>query len=846
MRERLLFLLVGCVALVGCEDERLGVVEGELVFDEVVDFQDVQVGIEATRRLTIRNEGGGVVSVAKIDRDASISGARYAFEAPSAGFEIRGGTAHELTLKFRPFEAMDEPAETVLTLQTDDGPRTLTLKGRGVESGLIVTPNPVDFGTVLIDAVETIEVTITNALPQPTPIFARVSGGIIEVDITSGTGRFDVQATPTSDGSLGTLEPGASMTLPVRYFPQEVSGSRGDRGRFVLSNCGFDLCDVDVVLLGLATDSALRCTPASIDFGAINPQSTRTLTATCENIATETVRVQRLSLDLFSAREFTVALPQVTDVASGESFDVEITFAPTMATLSSGAPAMGTVLVEATTLGGDPLLPIEIAVLGRAGGPKVDVTPLRLDFGLVALGTTHTKRLLVTNTGFDPLVVADVDADTAGTSAFSVSTTSFTLPVGGAQVVEAIFDPQIEGDVASSIVFDTNDLANPTPTVEVTGTGVALPPCVYTVTPPEVRFGQVPLSETPVRGFAIENTGTDACLLSDLDLLPSSSPAPASFTLVDGPLAQRMLMPGDIVNVPVRYAPSRIGTDTATVGFYISDPVDSNPTVRLFGQGEPLLQVACPAPVTTAVGTPVTLTATGQVVGANITGYTWTITSAPTGGQGTPNQWTPDPPTAATEQFLPLLVGTYDLRVDVLDDVNRSSSCVTRVTAEGEGLTTTLHWNGSGDVDLHVHNQVTTSPWFDALNDCYYSNRNPIWDATYGQGLGANPQLDFDNTFANGPENIRISTPVLNQPYTVGVHNYSGAAGRLATIELYCGGVTTPTQVFVSNPLSGTAGGDCTINDFWRVATVTFVTPSTCVITPIDTYGPSAAACTSF
>jgi hypothetical protein len=296
----------------------------------------------------------------------------------------------------------------------------------------------------------------------------------------------------------------------------------------------------------------------------------------------------------------------------------------------------------------------------------------------------------------------------------------------------------------------------------------------------------------------------------------------------------------------ISYSPSRIQTDTATVGFYISDPRVSNPRVPVVGIGEPLLQVTCPTPQTTAVGTPVTLTAMGLVAGANITGYQWTITNAPMGGIGTPNQWTPAPPNGTTEDFLAFIVGRYDIQVDVFDDVGRQASCTTYVTATGQGLTVTLTWNGSGDVDLHVHNQLTTSPWFQTPDDCYYSNRTPIWDNAFAAGLGPNPELDFDNTVSNGPENTRVSTPVLNQPYTIGVHNYSSAAGRTATLQVFCGGVTMATQTFTSRPLAGNSGGNCTTNDFWRVATVTFTSPSTCLITPIDTYGPSNTACTTF
>ncbi|MEQ9495656.1 MAG: choice-of-anchor D domain-containing protein [Deltaproteobacteria bacterium] len=838
--------LLGLTAgTLGCDDTGLTQLEGKLVFDELVDFGDVQIGIEKTLYLELTNEGGAVVTVDDVEVDATISGSRYQFEIDDDPFDVRAGDGAQLRIKFRPFEAMDEPADSIVKLVTEAETFEVTLRGRGVASGLIVEPNPVDFGSVLLGSVETLDVQVTNALSESIELFTNVRGGIIDVEVTAGTGMFDVQATAESDGSLGTLDPGASITLPVRYVPSQIGEGRGDRARFQLSNCDFELCEVEVTLIGRGTDSALTCAPESFDFGAINPGRTRTATITCENSANDPIEVQRASLDLLSASEFSVMPISVGTIQRGESFDVAVTFAPTAATL--GASVMGTLVVEAANQDGAPLRPSRVTLLGAGGGPAVVVQPDLLNFGIVAVQTTHTKRLLVTNVGYDDLVVSNVEPDVAGTGAFSASRTTFVVAPGNAQIMDVTIEPQVDGMVESTLRLTTNDLSDPTPEVVLVGEGITLPPCAYTVTPPNINFGNVPLSEAPLLGFRVENVGNDVCLMNDVDFVPPQTATPAPFTLVDGPVTSAiMIAPGAFHDVPVQYQPSRIGTDTATVGFYISSVTNSNPVVPLFGVGEPLLEVTCPATVTTAVGTPVSLAVTGRVAGANITGYQWNIVSSPAGGAGTPGQWTPNPPTAATEDFLALIVGVYDIRVDIFDDVGRTASCVTRVNALGEGLVATLRWSGNGDHDLHVHNPATTVPWFTSPDDCYYSNRTPIWDTGFGAGFGPNPELDVDNTSGFGPENTRVSTPVIGQPYTVAVHHYSSAAGTTATVEIYCGGVATPTQVFNSTTFSGSASGNCSANEFWRVATVTFTSASTCIIAPIDTYTPSSQACTTF
>ncbi len=241
--------------------------------------------------------------------------------------------------------------------------------------------------------------------------------------------------------------------------------------------------------------------------------------------------------------------------------------------------------------------------------------------------------------------------------------------------------------------------------------------------------------------------------------------------------------------------------------------------------------ITCPADQTVPAGNAVTLS-TG---GAGLHGYVWTITSAPAGGASVAG-WTPSPPNAATESFLPYIVGVYTIQVSAMDAGGHTTSCAFNVTALSHGLRVQLTWNGAGDADLHVHDGNGT-PWFNFPDDCYYANRSPAWGAV----------LDFDNTTANGPENTRINSPAIGMTYTVGVENYARAEGRTATVQIFCGTTTgtTPTATFVSTPLAGNSAGDCSGNTFWKVARVMFTSPTACTITPLNQYTTGAGACGS-
>jgi hypothetical protein len=204
--------------------------------------------------------------------------------------------------------------------------------------------------------------------------------------------------------------------------------------------------------------------------------------------------------------------------------------------------------------------------------------------------------------------------------------------------------------------------------------------------------------------------------------------------------------------------------------------------------------IVCPAVTSVPAGTAVTLVASGT----GITQWSWTILQAPTGGDTTA-VWAPAPPTSASESFKPIIVGDYVIQVTGIVSATRNLKCTTTVHALPHGFRVELTWDGPGDVDLHLHNS-----------------------------------------------NIRIDVPTVNSAYTIGVHNYTYAAGRIATIKIFCGSDTNPKATYTSRPLTGDSSGQSSVNDFWKVAKVNFTTISTCDVTTINTYQASSVVYTAF
>ncbi|MFO0724223.1 MAG: choice-of-anchor D domain-containing protein [Myxococcota bacterium] len=589
-----LLLTLGLIGA-ACSDP-VGVVAVNGKFEAAaVDFGDVQVGILMPYTLAVKNTGSGTFRVTKIEVAENFTGVDYEFKLTEGPFAIATNEVRNIALSFQPLAEMTDPVHTSIKFYTDilddqknPAAYTVEVQGRGVKSGLEIMPNPVDFGTVLIGSSKTLDVTITNKLATPVDVITRLNDMLQPAIINQGgLGRFELLAPFSStSGSLNNdmkLAPDASITVQIKYVPDPSQEGREDRGRWTIANCSSQLCDLQVTLIGKGTNAAIECTPAPLDFMDVNPGVTRTKQLHCTNVASENVTVTGWSLDSGSASEYSVVAYNGTPstVAAGDQFTIDTQMSPTLASI--GRTLAGTLVIT----GRNPranrdLTPARIPITGRAGGPDIDVAPSMVNFGQVAVGTKSKRRVLVQNVGYSDLTVDSVTGDAAGTNAFTADRMSFVVHAGEAEVIELTFTPNTLGNVMSKLIVHSDDVDEPSVEVPIQGIGVDLPPCNYTVTPMTMNFGIVQVLHSTTQGFRIENIGTDACLLNDIDVSPDSSHA---FTLATGPETGVMIPAGGEKTVVVQYIPAMEGTDNGKVSFYISSPTAPNPEVTLRGTG---------------------------------------------------------------------------------------------------------------------------------------------------------------------------------------------------------------------------------------------------------------------
>ncbi len=851
MFRRLALFIPLTLFAAACDDDGIGRLNAKIEADLEVDFGDVPIGLLVAREFEVKNTGGTVVSLTEIQTDvATYTTNVYAFDVSMEKLTIATSASKKVRVTFRPFIEMETSVETSIVVKTDGGEATIKLKGRGIGDVLTIEPNPVLFGNILIGSSRTLDVKITNVSTYALELKTDTdSMGQPMVMNTSGNGRFEILANPSADGSLlpamTKLEPGTSFVVPAKYTPDVVATGQTDKGKWTVSYCSFDYCGTEVRLEGRGASNALECTPAMVDFGAVNPGRTATRPVTCTNISNDAMEILNWELTGPALGEFGMSPSMRSRLEAGASVVIEVQFHPSFL-VPLAVPLEAALELKAASVDARPLDTVRIPLIGSPGGPSISVTPASLSFGGVAIGTTLTRRLLVSNDGYSDLLVSMIEPDAAMTASYTAAPVmAFTVPVGSSTVVSVTFDPQAVGDLPSELIVYSNDSINPEVTVPLSGQGVDLPPCSYSLQPNPVTFGAVTLNTSMTLTARFTNTGVDDCLLNDTEIVDSVSDPSSVYTLVNGSETGLRIAPNGVHDFPISYAPVDAVSDRHFLTFYVSDPGNSQPQIPLIGAGEATTEVACPSNISVPAGQPLPLSIMVTTRGTNVSSIDWSILSAPPGGIGTPNQWNPDPPNTENVDFLAYIVGAYQIHVVVVDDLGTNATCDFVVTAEGHGLRVTMTWDGSGDIDLHL-NDTITQPWFGSSNDCYYANRTPIWDAASPASMGANPQLDFDNTSGFGPENTNIDIPLLNHPYTIGVHNYSGGLGRETTIDVFCGGVTSPNATFVSQPFSMAGAGQCTGNDFWKVAVVEFQSQTSCTITPLNAVVPSSDACIAY
>ncbi|MBI5482195.1 MAG: choice-of-anchor D domain-containing protein, partial [Deltaproteobacteria bacterium] len=534
---------------------------------------------------------------------------------------------------------------------------------------LEVTPAAIDFGSVPVGAA-TGYATVT----------ARNAGGLpltLQGVSLSGAGDF----TAPASGLPQVLAAGEEREIVVGFAAQ-AAGQR--TATLTVASDAPQQPSRAVGLTGRGTVPQARLAPDLLDFGDVAVADIApTLRATVHNDGEAPLAVTGASLGGGEAGDFlapTATLPAT--VAPGASLALDMGFRPR----SAGTRA-ATLLVAT----GDPSHPsLTVAVRGR-GVTRALAGPATIDFGVVRVGTSVSRGVLVRSTGDGAVML--VGAGVAGAAAGSFTAGDPALPVilaAGQSVELAVaFAPDAVGDRTAVLVIE-ND-AGPPLAVTLRGSGAAPQ---LEVDPGALEFGSHAPGVAVSRTVTIRNAGTALLRVATVRLEGPGQPA---FAVGSGPADA--LLPAGTATVEVRFTAAAVGTELATLVVTADDPLVPEARVSLSGAGMAPELAIDPAALdfgeVEVGGAPAwrTVTITNRSVD-NVSVTAIAAEGSASFQPGADLPWTlpPGGSMTATVAFAPTAAGTAAARIAL--SLEGLGATTLAVPASGQGITLRVHGGG--------------------------------------------------------------------------------------------------------------------------------------------------------
>jgi flagellar hook assembly protein FlgD len=427
--------------------------------------------------------------------------------------------------------------------------------------------------------------------------------GTLALTLTNPVGKDGTNAADFVVSPIATsVAAGGSTTFSVTFTP----GAAGTRTAAIhIASNDADENPFDITLSGtgvLAPEIAveqpagtnLTDGSATVDYGSVSLGNNLVKTFTVKNTGTAGLTLTNpVSKDGTNATDFAVS-SIATSVAEGGSTTFNVTFTPSAAGTRTAAIHIASndgnenpFDINLTGAGG--AVP-EIAVEQPAGTNLSDGTAT-IDCGAANVGSaTSPITFTVKNSGSAGLTLTNpVGKDGTHAADFAVSAIASSVATGGSTTFTVTFTPGAGGSRTAAIHITSNDSDETPFDINLTGTGLV----------PEIAVEQPPATDL------IDSAATISCGTANLGqssgafIVTVRNPGTADLTglvvtksgshaadFAVGALGSTTLTPGSSTTFNVTFAPTAVGTRTASVQIASNDS-DENPfDINLAGTGE--------------------------------------------------------------------------------------------------------------------------------------------------------------------------------------------------------------------------------------------------------------------
>ncbi|WP_223634822.1 choice-of-anchor D domain-containing protein [Corallococcus sp. EGB] len=349
-----------------------------------------------------------------------------------------------------------------------------------------------------------------------------------------------------------TLTAGAEHELEVRFTPDVEGAVQGQLEVFTDASGG---AATQVPVSGRGVKALVEVPETSLDFGNVNLGLVEMREVTVRN-PSDVESPLVLSVEGPDADEFSAGSGLPSTLGPHETRKVPVAFSPVR--LGNAEAALRVAVCDGCE-------PAEVRLTGTGVASALEVTPLRVDFGRVAVGATAEERITVRNQGTEPLSYkgASLLEDPSGVYKVvsSPALPNDLLLPGAAVELRVAFTPAASGRVRDGrveVAVRKPQTTSPGPKVTLTGEGGAS--CVE-VTPAHLNFGAVAFGMMATRDVTVRNRCRDEATVTGLQL---TTQAGGYFTLAQAPSSQP-IAPGGTLKVGVTFNP-RAGANGQSQG----------------------------------------------------------------------------------------------------------------------------------------------------------------------------------------------------------------------------------------------------------------------------------------
>ena len=543
--------------------------------------------VTVTQSVQIRNMGNVNLMLTALGIESSVGTEFTLKSAPTLPAVLTPLAAVNVEVQYRPETIGTVTGALHIRSNADNiSDVTVALNGTGVSSPLpqIIANTPaLAFGEMQVGSSRMLEVSLTNTGTAALTLLTAT---------VSGNAAFTLQQAPTFPVMVS---PNASVALRIQYQP---SAEGSVTGVLKIESDADNTPNLIVALSGTGAPvpmPLIDVNPLDIAFAEVAVGTSRIVPVTIMNAGTADLRVLDLVLTTSTGTDFSLASapPVPATVRPNAAFTINVQYEP----MAVGT-ATGTLRIENNSLAA-PAVIVPLSGTGVAVPvPQLVVSPLSVSFGEVELGMSPAIAVTIANAGNADLTVTGLQIDSEEPGVFrlgAVPMPPILVTPGASTPVQVIFEPTVAGPAMGTLQILSDVDVTPEVTVSLSGTGVAVPVPLISVTPPAVTFGDVQIGMTRPLEVIISNTGTDVLTI---DSMTVDGPANEVFRLGTAPALPMSIQPGLEVSVQIVCAPELEGPVMGTLQIESNASNTPSVTVELSGNGvpEPMPQIAVSPP----------------------------------------------------------------------------------------------------------------------------------------------------------------------------------------------------------------------------------------------------------